>query len=152
MIPLNGKGKYKQGVFIPKNPQKYVGKDRVCMWRSSWELKYFLFCDNNPNVLEWASESVIIPYISPLDGKVHKYYTDGVMAIKETTGIVKYIVEIKPQSQTIAPVASKRKKAKTLLYENQTYIINSKKWEAAEQWCKQHGYKFLILSEKQLGI
>jgi len=149
-IPLNGNGKFKQGIFKPKNPSKYIGKEQP-VYRSGWELKFFRFCDDNTNVVEWASEAVIIPYVSPVDGKVHRYYTDGIIAIKEATGIKKYIVEIKPSVQTKPPVQGK-KKHKTMVYETIRYAQNQAKWNAAKQWCSKHGYEFLILTEGELGI
>jgi len=149
-IPLNGKGKFKQGTFKPKNPSKYIGKEQP-VYRSGWELKFFRFCDDNVNVVEWASEAVIIPYVSPVDNKVHRYYTDGIIAIKEATGIKKYIVEIKPSVQTKPPVQGK-KKHKTMVYETIRYAQNQAKWDAARKWCKKHNYEFLILTEGELGI
>ena len=152
MIPLNGQGKFKQGVFRPRNPQKYIGKETP-VYRSSWELQFFYWADTNPNVLEWASEAVVIPYLNPLDNKYHRYHTDGVVAIRESNNVItKYIIEIKPSKQLVAPVASKRKRSSTLLYENQQYVTNTSKWAAAQKWCDQKGYKFLILTEKELGI
>ena len=149
-IPLNGNGKFKQGLFKPKNPSKYIGKDQP-VYRSGWELKFFRFCNDNSNVVEWASEAVIIPYLSPIDNKIHRYYTDGIIAIKEATGIKKYIVEIKPSAQTKPPVQGK-KKHKTMVYETIRYAQNQAKWEAAVKYSNKHGYEFLILTEGELGI
>ena len=153
MLPLPGnRKKYLQGIFIPKNPQKYVGTGPI-RYLSGWELKFFRWADNNPNVLEWASEAVIIPYRSPVDGRIHSYHTDGVVAIRESNNVIsKYIIEIKPSKQTVAPVATKRKKQKTLVYENVTYAVNTAKWSAAKKWCEEREYKFLILTEKHLNI
>jgi hypothetical protein len=151
MIPLNGKGKFLQGVFRPQNPKKYIGKEKP-VYRSGWECKFFKWCDTNPNILEWASEAVIVPYRNPLDGQIHRYYTDGVVLIKEGDKLTKYVIEIKPSSQTVPPVASKRKKQSSLIYETRQYAVNSAKWSAAQTWCDQHGYRFLILTEKHLGI
>ncbi len=150
MIPLNGKGKFKQGMFKPKNPSKYIGKETP-VYRSGWELKFFRFCDDSPNVVEWASEAVIIPYLSPVDKKVHRYYTDGIIAIKEVTGIKRYIVEIKPSAQTKPPIKG-RKKQSTMIYETVRYVQNQAKWDAARKWCTKHNYEFLILTEEELGI
>lgn len=150
MIPLNGKGKFRQGLYKPTHPAKYIGKE-LPAYRSSFELKFFRWCDNNPNVLEWASEAVIIPYTSPVDHRVHRYYTDGVIALRETAGIVKYIVEIKPLKQTQPPVNGK-KRMSTMIYEAKQYAVNTAKWLAAEKWCIEHGYKFQILTERELGV
>lgn len=150
MIPLKKDDNYRQGLFKPKNETKYIGRG-LPVYRSGWELKFFRWCDDNPNVVEWASESVIIPYTNPIDGKVHRYYTDGVIALKTNDKITKYVIEIKPSSQTKIPVRGK-KQSKTIAYENYRYVQNQSKWKAAEKWCEKHGYKFLILTEKELGI
>ena len=140
---------FRQGVYNPINKHKYkaLGKPQ---YRSSWELKFFQWCDNNDNVLEWTSESVIIPYISPFDKKGHRYYVDNSVVIKEDNKIQKYLVEIKPKKQTIPPVFSKRKKRSTVLYESQMYVKNQAKWKAAKQWCRKKNYKFLIITEEEL--
>jgi hypothetical protein len=82
---------------------------------------------------------------------VHRYYTDGVVAIKEGNIIKKYIIEIKPSGQTIAPVKG-RKRMSTMVYETARFAQNQAKWEAARKWCQKYGYSFLILTEKELGI
>jgi hypothetical protein len=150
MLPLKKNDNYRQGIFKPKNALKYLGKG-MPVYRSGWELKFFRWCDDNVNILEWASESVIIPYVNPVDGKVHRYYTDGVVAIKEGDKIAKYIIEIKPSTQVKAPVKGKKRQS-TMLYENYRYIQNQAKWKSAQEWCTKHGYKFLILTERELGI
>ena len=150
MIPLNAPKKFTQGIFTPLNPKKYIGREKP-VYRSGYELRFFRWCDNNPNVLEWSSETVIIPYISPLDQRVHRYYVDGIIALREPKGIVKYIVEIKPSAQVVPPVPGKKRKA-TLLFENRQYIVNTAKWNAARQYAAKHGLEFVILTEKELGI
>jgi len=150
MIPLQKNNKFKQGYFKPKNPSKYVGKEQP-VYRSGWELKFFRWCDDNNNVVEWASEAVIIPYLSPIDNKIHRYYTDGIVAIKENEYIKKYIIEIKPSTQTVAPVKGKKRNS-TMVYETARYAQNMAKWDAARKYCSKHGYSFLILTEKELGI
>ena len=97
---------YRQGIYKPINRDKYKGIKNP-MYRSSWELKFFSWCDNNPNVLEWTSENTIIPYISPFDSKVHRYYVDNAVVIREGGEISKYLVEIKPEKQTKPPVVKK---------------------------------------------
>ena len=116
MIPLNGSNKFRQGLFKPKNSSKYVGRTPP-VYRSGWELRFFRWCDENTNVLEWASEAIIIPYVNPIDGKGHRYYTDGVVVIRETNGINKYIIEIKPSDQLKQPTTG-RKKNSTLIQMN----------------------------------
>ena len=131
-------GKYKGA----KNPR----------YLSSWELKFFRWCDNNPNIIEWSSESVIIPYINPIDRKAHRYMVDNKVIIKEGNHVVKYLIEIKPKKQTQKPKPHGNKKQSTILYENLEYVRNISKWKAAEEWCKRHGYKFQILTEDDLFL
>jgi len=140
---------YKQGLYNPVNKEKYIGKSHP-RYLSSWELKFFRWCDINTNVIKWGSESVIIPYTSPLDGRVHRYMVDNVVHIKEGNNLKKYLIEIKPYKQTQKPTPSKRKKKSTILYENVTYIKNISKWKAAKKWCKQYNHEFLILTEREL--
>lgn len=140
---------YKQGIFYPQHGKKYVGKTPI-IYRSGWELKFFRWCDVNENVLEWTSESVIIPYVNPLNGRPRRYFVDNSVVIKEGDKIARYLVEIKPKKQTVPPKRSNRKKQSTMLYESTMYVQNKAKWEAAEKWCKKRRYKFLILTEDQL--
>lgn len=143
--------KFRQGVFSPKNAGKYVGKGRP-VYRSGWELKFFRWCDDNPNIIEWASESVVIPYLNPATGKIQRYYTDGVLAVRENNNTIsKYIIEIKPSTQVVPPVAGKKKRS-TIIYEAMRFAQNQAKWEAARKWCDKKNYKFLILTEKELGL
>ena len=140
---------FKQGVFIPRAKEKYKGKS-LPVYRSGWELKFFRWCDNNPNVVEWSSENVIIPYVNPLTGRTHKYMVDNRVVIKEGNKTVKYLIEIKPKRQTRKPTSHGNKKQSTLLYENVEYVRNQAKWKAAKIWCDKHGYKFQIITENEL--
>ena len=116
------------------------------------ELKAMRWMDNNPNVLKWTSETIIIPYISPVDNKTHRYFTDLSCEMKMKDGsIKKLIIEVKPEKQTYPPIESPRKKKKTILYERYNYAINCAKWEAAKNWAKNKGYTFLVLTEKHLN-
>lgn len=140
---------YIQGVFTPNNPQKYKGSLPI-FYRSSLELKVFRTIDQNPNIMSWGSESVVIPYISPIDNKIHRYFVDLNLTLLSNNKYEKYLVEIKPYIQTIAPTTSTRKKPQTILYEKVTYSVNQAKWKAAEMWCAKHNYKFIIYTEKHL--
>ncbi len=139
--------KYRQGVFVPINKEKFIGT--TAFYRSSLELKFMRFCDNNPNVIKWGSENVIIPYMSPIDNKAHRYFVDNFVVIKEGNITTKYLIEIKPDKQT-RPPAVKYKKKEHLIYEQATYAVNTSKWEAARKVCKQKGWEFLIITEKHL--
>lgn len=142
---------YKQGLYTPVNKQKYKGRGTP-RYLSSWELKFFKWCDSNPDVLEWTSESIIIPYINPLDKKVHRYMVDNVVCLRSGDKIEKYLIEIKPKKQTQPPTSHGNKKQSTVLYENMAYIKNIAKWESARKWCKRKGYKFQILTEEHLFL
>lgn len=141
---------FTQGIFCIKNKNKYKGK-LPCIYRSGLELKAMRWFDNNPNILSWGSESVVIPYLSPLDGRLHRYFVDFVLSLKDKNGaITKYLIEVKPEKQTMPPIESKRKKASTMLYENAQYVVNRAKWDAAEQYCKKNNLRFLVLTEKHI--
>lgn len=146
--------RFKQGIYMPINKQKYKGNDYP-RYLSSWELKLFRFCDSNPDVLEWGSENIVIPYISPIDNKVHNYIVDAVIKLKTKDGIKKFLVEVKPYKQTIKPINRRTKSnkiPKSLLYEQLNYIRNTAKWNAAKEWCRKRGFEFTILTEHQLNI
>lgn len=143
---------YVQGIFSPLHPEKYIGGHRP-RFLSSYELKFMRFADNNPNVLKWGSENVVIPYLSPLDGRIHRYMVDNFLLLKTKEGqTIKYLVEIKPAKQTVAPKTKNRKNKRSLLYEQVMYAQNTAKWAAAKQWCIKNGCKFLILTEEHLRI
>lgn len=140
--------KYRQGIFKPKNPNKFLGS--TAFYRSGLELKFMRFFDDNTNVLQWSSERVIVPYISPLDNRVHKYFVDNFVVIKEGDTIRKYLVEIKPSKQTAAPTA-KYKKKHHLLYEQRMWHVNNSKWTSAKAFAKERGWEFIILTEKDIS-
>lgn len=140
--------RFTQGIFKPKNKEKFMGDHAI--FRSSFERKFFLWADKNPNVLEWGSENVIIPYKSPIDNRIHRYYIDAYIVLKEGNNVVKYLIEIKPYKQTIPPVDSKKKKRETVLYEQTQWQVNQAKWNAADIFAKSKGAKFIILTEKEL--
>ena len=139
--------KWRQGIFVPKNIDKFIGSKAI--YRSGLELKFFRFCDDNKNVVKWGSENVIVPYYSPLDNKGHKYYVDNYIEILEGRKLTKYLVEIKHSRET-KPPKTKYRNRKHLLYEQKTFVTNQAKWEAARKYSKKKGYKFIILTEKEL--
>lgn len=144
--------RYRQGIFKPSNTSKYIGNSDP-IYRSGWELKFFRWADLNENIIAWGSENIIIPYISPLDGKVHRYFVDNFIVFKNKDGKKsKFLIEIKPSKQVTKPVTTKGKRRTTILYEQKTWVVNQAKWEAAKRWANKKGYEFLILTEKELGI
>jgi hypothetical protein len=143
------RSRYKQGKFNlnPNEKLKYNGTYPI-IYRSSYEYKFLLWVTNNPNIKNWSSESIVVPYRKPTDNKVHRYFLD--FSVELTNG-KKYIIEIKPLSQTKPPVRG-RKQQRTFLKESITYKINNAKWTAAIQWANKNGYEFKIITEKELGI
>ena len=145
-------GKYYQGKFHPKNPEKYIGNVNNIVYRSFWELKFMRKCDRSENVLEWGSEEFYIPYISPVDNRVHKYFPDFIIKVKESTGKIKtYVVEVKPKKQTKPPVKRSRV-TKSYIHECVTYEVNQAKWKAAKEFCADRLIEFMIITEEELGI
>jgi hypothetical protein len=141
-----------KGKFKTKNPLKYKGDITNIVYRSLWELRFMKWCDQNPAVQEWGSETIIVPYISPLDRKVHRYFVDFYIKIKNKHGIVqKYLVEIKPERFTKPPVIPERK-TKRFVDEVFQWGVNEAKWKAAFEFCKDRNMTFMILTEKDLGL
>lgn len=144
--------KYIQGKYKPINPQKYMGDLTNIIFRSSWEKKFFIWCDNNPNILRWSSEEIIIPYRCPTDDRIHRYFPDARIDIKTKDNEYKtYLIEIKPFAQTLPPKKQKRK-TKRYITEVYTYGKNEAKWKAARQYAKERNWEFLIITEKELNI
>lgn len=143
-------GKLHQGEFKPKHPEKYKGNYPI-FYRSSWELKMMNQLDSRPDVIFWSSESIQIQYYNPVKRKMARYFPDFKASFKNKDGnIMTYIIEIKPYKETVLPVSTPRQKSKTKLYQELTYVINKAKWEAAEQYCKNNGLKFQLITEKEL--
>ena len=146
------------GRFRPKNPNKYKGDPTKIFYRSSWELKFFSYCDKHPDVIWWQSEEVVVPYYSPIDGRRHRYFPDVIVKTKTPGGGSKTLmIEIKPKNQTRPPDRSKKTTAKgrvsrKYLNEVKTYGINEAKWKAAQMYCAQRGWEFKIYTEETLGI
>lgn len=110
------------------------------------------YCDINSNILEWGSEEIIIPYTSPVDGKIHKYYPDFYIKVKDKSGnIKKNLIEVKPKYQTVEPKI-KKQITRQYIKEVVTYSINKAKWKAAEEFCDDHKWQFIILTEHELKI
>lgn len=142
--------KYHQGLFRPKHPEKYEGDHTKIVYRSSWELKFFLWCEANPNVLKWSSEEIVIPYICPTDNRLHRYFPDAKITVSDISGQLNtYLIEIKPLKQTVPPIAGKRQ-SKYFLKEVMVWGKNEAKWEAASQYCEQRGWRFKVITENDL--
>lgn len=142
---------YHQGKYTPKNPQKYTGDPTTIVYRSSWELKFMNWCDANSAVLEWCSEETVIPYRCGTDGRVHRYFVDFKCKMMTRSGPQTFLIEIKPDAQTRPPQPGKRK-TQRYLQESMTFIKNQSKWKYADQYCKDRGWVFKVITEKELGI
>lgn len=140
-----------KGKFIPKNPQKYKGNPNNIIYRSTWEVRAMKYFDTNPNVLWWASEELHIKYFSPVDKRVHRYFPDFIIRVKKSDGTTStYMIEIKPESQT--KLRTTNRNTRKFIKEAATYLVNQAKWNAATEFCKDHGWEFKVLTEHDLGI
>lgn len=142
--------RYHQGYFKPRNPQKYKGDPTNIVYRSSWECRLMSYFDDRQNVIWWKSEETIIPYRSPIDGKMHRYFPDFLINTRNKQGLIETVlIEVKPKAQTTEP---KKQKIITKRYLNEVFAwgTNSAKWQAAEEYCKDKGWKFIIMTEKDI--
>lgn len=138
--------------YKPVNPSKYLGDPTNIIMRSSWETKFAIWCDKNPSVMQWSSEETIVPYVSPVDNRYHRYFIDFKIKVRTNDGKVKtYLVEIKPDSQTRPPTPPSRK-SKRYLTEVMTWGVNDAKWRAAKRYAQDRGWEFIVLTEYHLGI
>ena len=141
-----------KGKYRPTNPKKYKGDPTNIIYRSLWERKFMCYCDLNDNIFEWGSEEFFIPYRSPLDNRVHRYFPDFYIKYRKSNGsICRSIIEVKPDKQTRPPKKPKRQ-TKGYLYEVTQYVKNEAKWDAAKEFCKDRLWEFRIYTEKELGI
>lgn len=141
-----------KGFFKPRNPKKYRGDPTKIVYRSSWELKFMGYLDAHSDVVEWASEEFSIPYRSPIDNRIHRYFPDFLVKKVNADGTKEtVVVEIKPFKQTKPPEVRK-KQTKQYLQEVYTWGVNSAKWDAAREFCKDKKWKFMIMTEHELGI
>lgn len=148
-----------KGRFRPKNPAKYKGDPTRIIYRSLWEFKFFKFIDEHPDTIWWQSEEVIVPYRSPIDSRIHRYFPDVIVHKKSPDGKLQTImIEIKPYKQTLPPDPKNRNNTKTgrisrrYLNEVKAFGVNDAKWKAARQFCADRGWEFVIMTEKELGV
>ena len=140
------------GKFSPKNTNKYLGDPTNIWYRSLWERRVMVHLDENPNVIEWSNEEIVIPYLSPIDGKMHRYFPDFFVRTRNKKGMLEgTIIEVKPASQSVPPKPKKRI-TKQYINEVMTYGVNEAKWKAATNYCDNRGWKFVVVTEKDLGI
>lgn len=140
-----------KGKFLPTKPHKYIGDASNIVYRSSYEMKFMKWCDLNDSVLRWASEEIVIPYVSPLDRQIHRYFVDFFIEVKTKEGTIKkYLVEVKPYKFTLPPVVPKRKTQK-FISEVKQWGVNTAKWESAKRFASKQGWEFILITEKDLG-
>ena len=132
-----------RSTYNPKNIKKYVGDYTKINCRSLWERNVCKFCDENDSITKWSFEEVVIPYLNPIDRKIHNYFPDFLIQFKDKTGIKSWMVEVKPKKQTyLKENASKKEKI--------TWVVNNAKWKAAKAYCDKNGLEFKLLTEKEL--
>jgi hypothetical protein len=135
--------KFAQGVFVPTNPNKYVGRGNI-RYRSGWEHAFMRFCDTNDHILQWASESVRIPYQHPLTGKSTTYVPDFLITYRTRNNkVCAELIEIKPKKQSVL-------EAKMNDRDRAIVAINYAKWDAAQKWCRKQGLVFRVITEDQI--
>ena len=137
---------FSQGYFPINECQKYIGKGPI-IYRSSWERKFCMYCESNPQIVQWSSEPVKIKYINSLDGREHSYFPDYYMKLDNDD---EYLIEVKPSSQLQKPTPPKRKTKKAVAnykYAYEMYVTNMCKIQYAEYWCNKRGWKFLVVTE-----
>lgn len=134
---------YAQGIFQPRYPEKYVGRGSI-RYRSSWEYAVMQMCDNHPNIVSWASESVRIPYLNPVTGRQTNYVPDFFIVYVDKNGQNHAeLIEVKPSKEmTFENARSQRDKL--------VVAINHAKWAAAHAWARSNGIKFRIISENEI--
>ena len=145
--------KFKQGKYTVKNPHKYIGDINNVIYRSSWELRFLKWCDTREQVVSFSSEEIVVPYLYECDNKVHRYFPDFLVVLKQGEKTETLLVEIKPHAQCLKPIPPKtnnRKAHARYSSEIETYIKNQNKWRHADEYAKQRGWRFVILTERHL--
>ncbi len=136
------------GKFVPKNPDKYTGNVSTIIYRSLWEFKLMKYLDAHDEIVRWASEEIVIPYRSPIDRRMHRYFPDFWVEKKSGEQLV---IEVKPKQQLKPPKKPKRQ-TQRYLREMHTFAVNQRKFEVAEEFCRNRGMKFVIFTQDELGI
>ena len=141
-----------KGRYFPTNPKKYKGNPNQIVYRSLWERKVMVYCDKNDAIIEWGSEEVIVPYLSPMDGKIHRYFPDFYMKVRQADGSTKkFIIEVKPKSQCKQPVKNPKRRTTKWFNEVKTFAINQAKWKSAREFCEVKGMEFKIFTEDHIN-
>lgn len=147
-------GDYKSGLYVPQNPEKYIGDVHNIICRSSWEFRFCKYCDSNGQILKWSSEPISMPYYNPIDKKEHQYNVDFYMQVIKDNGETQdWIIEVKPERQFKKPILegnSTLNKLKSYNHKMQIWITNQAKFKAAQRWADARGYKFGVVDENFL--
>lgn len=152
-MPHKDDSGYRQGKYKPQKPEKYKGDPTNIVYRSSYELKFMQYCDLTESISEWRSEEFFIPYVSPIDNKVHRYFPDFFVKYKDKNGINRtLVIELKPEKDLKMPEQNPKRKTKSWAFSVKTWVVNQAKWKAAREFCEDRKYEFRILTEKELGI
>jgi hypothetical protein len=142
--------KTRSGKYFCKNKEKYTGNIDNIIYRSGWEHMLMRWLDENPDIIKWSSEETIVPYISPVDNKQHRYFVDFTATFKNGQTL---LIEVKPKYQTVPPKIKNSKTQKgqqKMLAEMETFAVNDAKWKAADKYAQQRGMKFCIFTEESL--
>lgn len=143
---MSYKGRYK-----PQNPKKYDGDPTNIIYRSLLERRFMVYCDTKSHILKWSSEEVVIPYVSPIDNRYHRYFVDFMIQYRDAAGSLRTVlVEVKPKSQTSPPKRPDGKLTRRFLNEVKTWGVNEAKWKAANEYCLDRKWEFKIITEKEL--
>lgn len=135
--------KFAQGIYKVQNPAKYVG-NREPRYRSGWEHAFMRFCDNNDNIVQWASEAIQIPYRHPLTGKNTIYVPDFFIVYRTKDNQTRAeVVEIKPKKQSVL-------ESKANARDRAIVAVNYAKWDAATKWCRRQGLMFRVITEDDI--
>ena len=141
-----------KGKFKPKYPNKYKGDIKEIVYRSSWELKMMKYCDTSKSIVEWGSEELVIPYLSPWDNRYHRYFPDFYIKVRTKNGsLKKYIIEVKPKNQCTPPERNPKRRTGVWYNKVKTWGINKAKWKSATEFCLDHNMEFKILTEDHLN-
>lgn len=139
-----------KGRFRPKYPEKYKGDPTNIIYRSLWELRLMRYFDQHQSVVQWSSEEIVIPYRSPIDNRLHRYFPDFFVKFLDKSGQINtMIVEVKPASQSKPPV-KQDKVTRRYLTEVMTWGVNQAKWKAAEEFCKDRKWQFKVMTENDI--
>jgi hypothetical protein len=149
---VNSKMAYK-GRFVPQNPSKYDGDPTGIIYRSQWECRFMSYLDSNSGVIKWSSEEIVIPYYDKAQNKWRRYFPDFCVVVKQGSGTLTQLIEIKPFKECTPPVKSPTAKTnRRYIKESLTYVTNQCKWKAAESFAADRNWKFKVITERDMGI